>query len=115
MCDLNALYRKEPALHELDCDRAGFEWVDCTDAEAGVVSLLRKGATGGRCCCSPAISRRCRGMGIGSACRTAARWDEVLNSDAPVYGGSGTRATVAACTPRRKLVPLRADGWSCCA
>ena len=28
VADLNALYRGEPALHELDCDPAGFEWVD---------------------------------------------------------------------------------------
>ena len=41
--DLNQLYREEPALHELDCDPAGFEWIDCDDAESSVVSLLRKG------------------------------------------------------------------------
>ncbi len=41
--DLNRSYRSEPALHELDCDPAGFEWIDCRDAEASVVSLLRKG------------------------------------------------------------------------
>src|SRR6202022_1779595 len=40
--DLNTLYRGEPALHQLDCDAAGFEWVDCCDADESVVSLLRK-------------------------------------------------------------------------
>ncbi len=41
--DLNTFYRGEPALHERDCDAAGFEWVDCRDSETSVVSLLRKG------------------------------------------------------------------------
>src|SRR5262249_9821899 len=41
--DLNTLYRGEPALHQLDCDRAGFEWIDCQDGEAGVLSFLRIG------------------------------------------------------------------------
>ena len=46
--DLNTAYRGEPALHELDCDPAGFEWVDCNDSEQSVISLLRKGKSRGR-------------------------------------------------------------------
>ena len=42
VADLNALYRAEPALHEVDFDPAGFEWVDCHDAEASVISFLRR-------------------------------------------------------------------------
>ncbi len=41
--DLNHLIRAEKALHELDSDPAGFEWVDCNDAPMSVISLLRKG------------------------------------------------------------------------
>src|SRR5206468_10086501 len=40
--DLNTLYRGQPALHELDCDQNGFEWVDCCDWESSTVSLIRK-------------------------------------------------------------------------
>src|SRR5260370_38004235 len=40
--NINHLYRNEPALHLLECDPAGFEWIDCNDAAASVVSLLRK-------------------------------------------------------------------------
>jgi 1,4-alpha-glucan branching enzyme len=44
MTDLNRLYRAEPALHELDEDPlAGFEWLDCHDADHSVLSMLRKG------------------------------------------------------------------------
>ncbi len=41
--DLNRLYRSEPALHEMDCDPAGFEWIDCDDADSSTVTLIRKG------------------------------------------------------------------------
>ncbi len=40
--DLNVLYRTEPAMHELDNQPGGFEWVDCGDANSSVVSFLRK-------------------------------------------------------------------------
>ena len=44
--DLNALYRDEPALHEVDFDAAGFEWIDCHDAEKSVLSFLRRPRAG---------------------------------------------------------------------
>src|SRR5213079_2414570 len=45
--DLNTAYRGTRALHELDCDAAGYEWVDANDAENSVISFLRKSrATG---------------------------------------------------------------------
>src|SRR5437667_9303891 len=40
---LNRFYRSEPSLYELENDPAGFEWVDCNDTAASVISLLRKG------------------------------------------------------------------------
>jgi 1,4-alpha-glucan branching enzyme len=40
--DLNAIYRHERSLHEVDFDWHGFEWVDCTDADASVLSFLRR-------------------------------------------------------------------------
>ena len=39
---LNQIYREQPALHQLDNDPPGFEWVDCNDTAASVISLLRK-------------------------------------------------------------------------
>jgi 1,4-alpha-glucan branching enzyme len=41
--DLNRLYRSIPALHELDCDAAGFEWLVMHDADRSVFAWLRKG------------------------------------------------------------------------
>jgi len=39
---LNRVYRSEPALHVLDNNAAGFEWVDCNDNLTSTISLLRK-------------------------------------------------------------------------
>src|SRR5207249_3176071 len=44
--ELNHVYRAERALHELDADPAGFEWIDCSDVEQSTISLLRKGKDG---------------------------------------------------------------------
>ena len=46
--DLNRAYRETPALHTLDCDRAGFEWVDLNDADNSVFTFLRLGPDGTR-------------------------------------------------------------------
>jgi 1,4-alpha-glucan branching enzyme len=87
--DLNTLYRGEPALHQLDSDPAGFEWIDCCDTEASVLSLVRKGREPKDrvvvvCNFTPVPRHNYRvGVPIGGY------WEEVLNSDAPLYGGSG--------------------------
>ena len=45
MEQLNRFYRSEPAMHVLDNDPAGFEWVDCNDNATSTISLLRKSET----------------------------------------------------------------------
>jgi 1,4-alpha-glucan branching enzyme len=87
--DLNRFYRGEPALHELDCDPAGFEWIDCGDADSSIVSLLRKGKS-----TSTLVLAVCNftpvprdNYGIGAP--RGGFWREVLNSDGREYGGSG--------------------------
>lgn len=87
--DLNNLYRSEPALHELDCHPAGFEWVDCHDANNSVIDFVRKPAAGGDmvlviCNFSGVTQTNYRiGMPRGGF------WKEILNSDAREYGGHG--------------------------
>ena len=39
--DLNRLYRGTPALHQLEFDSRGFEWIDCHDATQSTLSYLR--------------------------------------------------------------------------
>src|SRR2546430_405481 len=87
--DLNTTYRGEPALHELDCDPAGFEWVDCNDWEGSVVSLLRKGRHWQDdvlvVCNFTPVPRLDYGVGVPHG----GHWREILNSDAALYGGGG--------------------------
>jgi 1,4-alpha-glucan branching enzyme len=87
--ELNHLYRGEPAMHEWDCDPAGFAWIDCGDSELSVVSLMRKGKTTSTillavCNFTPLPRYSYR---IGAP--RGGYWREVLNSDAAEYGGSG--------------------------
>jgi 1,4-alpha-glucan branching enzyme len=87
--DLNTLYRERPALHELDFDSAGFEWVDCTDSERSVISFIRHARNREDqllfvCNFTPVVRTNYR---VGAPLGTA--WKEILNSDAPLYGGSG--------------------------
>jgi len=42
VADLNAIYRREAALHEVDFEWQGFQWIDCNDADASVLSFLRR-------------------------------------------------------------------------
>ncbi len=87
--DLNHFYRAEPALHEFDCEPAGFEWIDCGDADSSVLSLVRKGkstATLVLAVCNLTPVPRA-GYRIGAP--RGGYWREMLNSDANQYGGSG--------------------------
>jgi 1,4-alpha-glucan branching enzyme len=89
LSDLNRLYRAEPALHEYDCDPRGFEWIDCADAAGGVIAFLRKGSDPDACtlvvCNFTPVVRSDYRVGV----PRGGIWRELLNSDAPVYWGSG--------------------------
>ncbi|MGH7794200.1 MAG: 1,4-alpha-glucan branching protein GlgB [Candidatus Binatia bacterium] len=110
--DLNSFYRSAPGLHELDCDPAGFEWIDCRDADASVVSLLRKGRTNNSeilvVCNFTPVPRLNYQVGV----PRGGMWKERLNSDARDYGGSGignmggVEAAPLACHGRRFSLSL---------
>jgi 1,4-alpha-glucan branching enzyme len=85
--DLNRIYRTVPALHELDCEASGFEWVITEDAGRNVFAWIRKGhADRARCLVvvnfSPNVYRDYR-----VRAPLGGRWREVLNSDSAHYGG----------------------------
>ncbi len=87
--DLNVLYSTERALHDIDFEHAGFEWVDHGDADNSVLSFLRKPKEGGETvlvvCNNTPVPRRAYRVGVPHS----GEWAEVLNSDAEAYGGSG--------------------------
>jgi 1,4-alpha-glucan branching enzyme len=87
--DLNTFYRGQPGLYQLDSDPAGFQWIDCNDWDQSVISLLRKGRAPGDTlvfvCNYTPVPRHNYRVGVPEG----GVWAEVLNSDAPLYGGSG--------------------------
>lgn len=100
--DLNRLQREQPALHRLDGDGAGFEWIDADDAERSVYAWLRRDGEGGQvivaCNMTPLPRERFR-LGVPDG---PGAWREALNTDSVFYGGSnlGNGATVLAVQDR---------------
>jgi 1,4-alpha-glucan branching enzyme len=87
--DLNTLVRGEPALHEQDFEPAGFEWIDANDSQQSVISFVRWDRARRRpvvtLCNFTPVPRHDYRIGV----PLAGVWAECLNSDAPLYGGSG--------------------------
>jgi len=85
--DLNQLYRKLPALHDLDFQPEGFSWIDCNDADQSVLSYQRHARDGSSIVVAlnltPVPRNRYR-IGLPSQ----AQYREVLNSDSEYYAGS---------------------------
>lgn len=88
--NLNDVYRSEPALHELDTDAKGFEWVDCLDTNKCVASFLRRGRSEHAMILAlfNYSAFQCERYRVGVP--LDGFWQEILNSDAGVYGGSGS-------------------------
>jgi len=86
--DLNALYRTEPALYQVDFEPAGFRWIDCNDWEGSVISFLRRARSPENflvfvCNFTPVVRHGYRiGVPRGGFYR------ERLNTDLYPYGGS---------------------------
>jgi 1,4-alpha-glucan branching enzyme len=87
--DLNHFYRSEPAMHELDFNYNGFEWIDFHDWEQSTISFMRKGKTSDDVilvvCNFTPMPRYNYRIGV----PRGGFWREALNSDATHYGGSG--------------------------
>ena len=88
--DLNAVYRREPALHEVDFDSAGFEWIDCLSREASILGYIRRAKDPNDfvvVCCNftPAVRHDYR-LGVPEA----GKYVEIFNSDSEYYAGTNT-------------------------
>jgi 1,4-alpha-glucan branching enzyme len=87
--DLNDLYRRKPALFQLDTESAGFEWIDANDSAQSVLTFLRRGRSEDAvilvACNFTPIPRPNYLVGVPGG----TTWREILNSDASIYGGSG--------------------------
>jgi 1,4-alpha-glucan branching enzyme len=88
--DLNALYVAQDALHELDCEPAGFAWIDADNAELSMFSYVRSARDGRHAVVvanfTPVVRHGFR-VGVPEECA----YLEMLNTDDERYGGSGVR------------------------
>jgi 1,4-alpha-glucan branching enzyme len=89
--DLNRTYRDTPALWALDSSPAGFQWIDADDTSRNVYSFVRRDAADGSgeqlVCVANFAAVPHDGYRLGLP--EAGVWDEVVNTDADVYSGSG--------------------------
>ncbi len=87
--DLNRVYRRESALHQVDFSPAGFEWVDVGNADMSIIAFLRKSAGDGApllvVCNFTPVPRTNFLLGVPER----GLWREVINTDARDYGGAG--------------------------
>jgi 1,4-alpha-glucan branching enzyme len=87
--DFNREYREQKALHERDFDPSGFQWIDCSDNENSVVSVLRRAADPDdhvvMVFSFTPVPRGPYRIGV----PFAGRYREAINTDSTLYGGSG--------------------------
>ncbi len=86
--DLNRVYGATDALWSRDTTENGFHWIDANDAGGNVYSFLRFGDKGSVIACIAnfsSVPHEAYRLGL----PFPGRWDEVVNTDAETYFGSG--------------------------
>ncbi|MCW2366981.1 1,4-alpha-glucan branching enzyme [Sphingobium sp. B7D2B] len=86
--DLNGLYRSLPALYQRDCEGEGFEWLIVDDRENSVFAWVRK-APGAAPVAVIANMTPVVHYDYRVPLPHDGIWQEVMNTDAAIYGGSG--------------------------
>lgn len=93
--ELNALYASEPALFELDTDPEGFQWINPNNANASLLSYIRKGKkkedTLVVLCNFTPIAHKAYKL----ATPSGGKWEEIFSSDNAKFGGEGTNNKTA--------------------
>jgi 1,4-alpha-glucan branching enzyme len=95
--DLNHLVAREPALHELDFESAGFEWIDHHDHDNSILCYLRRAADGTFLVVAlnlTPVPREAYWVGVPEP----GQYAEIFNSDSAFYGGGnhGNQGAVTA-------------------
>ncbi|MDR1050460.1 MAG: 1,4-alpha-glucan branching protein GlgB [Deltaproteobacteria bacterium] len=86
--DLNRLYSSEKAMHQMDYDWRGFEWVDFRDSDSTVVSFIRRGRAPDDVLLFVFNFTPIPRFGYRLGVPRAGFWRELMNSDSGLYGGS---------------------------
>ncbi|HVV44790.1 MAG TPA: 1,4-alpha-glucan branching protein GlgB, partial [Bryobacteraceae bacterium] len=86
--ELNRVYREHPALHEVDAEHTGFEWIDFSDVDQSSISFLRRARDADEfvvvACNFTPVPRENYAIGVPEP----GYYREILNSDAGIFGGS---------------------------
>ncbi len=97
--DLNALYRDNSPLYELDNAPEGFTWIRGDDATRNTLSWVRHDEAGNHIACITNFSPEpITDMSIGLP--VAGGWEEILNTDSSVYDGSDEFGNLGQVTAR---------------
>ncbi|MFO1095676.1 MAG: alpha amylase C-terminal domain-containing protein [Planctomycetaceae bacterium] len=86
--DLNAAYRREPALHELDFDPAGFSWIHADDAHNSCFAFCRHSKQHRESVVVLLNMTPVPRPGYRVGVPAPGFYREIVNSDAKIYGGS---------------------------
>jgi 1,4-alpha-glucan branching enzyme len=108
VAQLNHLCRTERALHQIDFEYTGFDWIDFHDADNSVIAFLRRGQTPGDhlvvvCNFTPVPHEGYR-VGVPDCCS----YREILNTDDTQFGGSGMINA-----PSLQAIPLKWQNQPC--
>ena len=91
VADLNHMYTTYDACYYNDNNQMGFEWTKVDDANTSIIAFVRRGKTVKDqllfVCNFVPVERK--DYWIGVPCLT--EYEEIINSDAKIYGGSGTK------------------------
>jgi 1,4-alpha-glucan branching enzyme len=96
--DLNRVYRDYPALHEIDFEPRGFEWIDHSDREQSVLSFLRKGSDQNRFVIAVVNFTPVPRHGYRIGVPRPGYYREIINTDSMFYGGSNIGNPVGGAT-----------------
>ncbi len=86
--DLNRLNAAEPALHQVDFEWQGFEWIDANDSDNSVYSFIRRGKNPDDVILAVLNATPVVRYGYRLGVPRPGHYEEVLNTDAAIYGGS---------------------------
>ncbi len=107
--ELLNLYRKNPAMYEVDRDWSGFEWINCDDCDRSIYSFMRKSKDGKKKLLfvlnMTPIKRENFEVGVPSKKKCKL----VLNSDEVRFGGNGNEipATITPTEEECDKLPYR--------
>ena len=87
--DLNRFYRETPALYEIDFDPSGFQWLDANDGDNSVLSFMRRAKDSDDVVVAVFNATPVPRYNYRVGVPYFGTWQEALNSDAELYGGSG--------------------------